>query len=237
MDNKELSLLIDSFKGYRDLLAPVQKNLSDFVGTYDVMRENIEKLNSSFAGDVKAKLEELFKQMSTQSAKANDLASQVEKLTNSANRYTTEVGNFVALIDKVNSKLAPLLELEKKAENQISRIEQLLEEKTNNYDLKALQGALDKYNNEVKNVSSFINKDVGKIIEESHTSLVDMKGGIDELVKKRNDEKETLSTLISSYKATENYLKQITEGRDVNEAYIFETLDKWAVSRGVKHKK
>jgi len=237
MDNKELTELIQSFKGYRDLLAPVQKNLQDFAGTYDSMRENIEKLNASFAGDLKAKVEELFKQMSGQAGKANDLSSQIEQLTQSAAKYTGQVGLFVAQLERIESRLSAVLDLEKRAEAQIDRLDALLEEKRKSYNLKELQAALDRYNVEVKKVSAFINTDVGAIIQESHDSLVDMKGGIDALVKKRTDEQETLQSLVNSYRATENYLKTITENRDVNEAYMFEVLDKWAVSRGVKGKK
>jgi len=237
MDNKELQLLIDSFKGYRDLLAPIQKNLAEFAGTYDAMKENIEKLNSSFEGDFKAKVEELFKQMTKESSKANDLSSQIERLTSSANRYTNDVGTFLNKLEKVESRLSAIVELEKKAEGQLNRLDSLLEEKRKSYNLAQLTSALDKYNDEVKKVAGFINKDVGGIIEESHTSIMDMKGGIDDLVKKRTDENETLTSLIESFKATENYLKQITETRDVNEAYMYEILDKWAVSRGVKGRK
>jgi len=237
MDNKELQTLIDSFKGYRDLLAPIQRNLAEFVGTYDAMRENVEKLNSSFEGDFKSKVEDLFKQMTAQAGKANDLSSQIERLTSSANRYTNEVGGFLNKLEKVENRLSAIVELEKKAEGQIGRLDALLEEKRKSYNLNQLTTALDKYNEEVKKVAGFINTDVGGIIEESHASLMSMKGGVDDLIKKRSDENETLQTLIDSFKATENYLKQITESRDVNEAYMYEVLDKWAMNRGVKGRK
>jgi len=236
MDNKELTQLIDSFKGYRDLLAPISRNLSEFVGTYDAMRQNIESLNSSFEGDFKSKVEELFKQMTAQSAKANDLSSHVEKLASTTDRYTQSVGGFLAKLEKIENRLSAITTLEQKAEGQIGRLDALLTEKSKSYNLNQLTQSLDKYNDEIKKVAGFINKDVGGIIEESHAGLMSMKGGIDELVKKRSDEQETIRTLIESYKATESYLKTITESRDVNEAYMYEVLDKWAASRGVKTK-
>ena len=237
MNNTELQSLIESFKGYRDLLAPIQKNLGDFMGTYDAMRDNIEKLNSSFAGDLKAKIEDLFKEMATQAGKANDLSGQIDKLASSAAKYTSEVGAFVARFSKIEERLSAILELEKRAEAQIGRLDALLEEKTKNYNLKDLQAALDKYNEEIKKVSAFVNKDVGSIILESVDSLQSMKGGIDELIRQKGDEQDTLKSLLASYRATGDYLKKLTENRDVNEAYMFEVLDKWALERGVKVKK
>jgi len=236
MNNTELNQLIASFKGYRDLLVPIQKNLGDFMGTYDAMRENIEKLNSSFAGDLKAKIEDLFNEMALQAGKANNLSGQIDKLAGSAAKYTTEVGAFVARFAKIEERLAAILELEKRAEQQIDRLDTLLQEKSKNYNLKELQTALDKYNDEIKKVSSFVNKDVGSIITESADSLASMKGGIDALVASRGEEKDTLKSLLASYKTTGDYLKKITEGNDINEAYMFEVLDKWAQHRGVKTK-
>jgi len=237
MNNQELQQLITSFKGYRDLLVPVTKNLTDFMGTYDVMRENIDKLQSSFSGDIKASLEDLFKQMSAGASKANELSSQIDKLTAAASSYTSQVGNALSSLTKIEQRLSAVTDIEKRAEGQLARLDELLQEKTKSYNLKDLQGALDKYNDEVKKVSAFINKDVSSIILESHDSVLQLKGGIDELVKKRSDEHETLQSLLKSHTATENYLKSITESRDVNEAYMFEILDKWALSRGVKAKK
>ena len=48
MNKSDIQILIDSFKGYRDLLSPIQKNLSDFVQTFEFIRFDIEKLNTAF---------------------------------------------------------------------------------------------------------------------------------------------------------------------------------------------
>ena len=63
MENAEVKELIESFKAYRELLVPVLKNLNDFIGTYDAMRENVEKVNAAFDGNFGARLDDIFKQM------------------------------------------------------------------------------------------------------------------------------------------------------------------------------
>jgi len=237
IENKELNQLITSFKGYRDTLAPIQKNLGDFADTYETMKTSIEKLNESFAGDMKRTLEDLFKQMTTQSGKANDLSSHIEKLTNSASKYTGEVSKLVAILERVEGRLGSLVELEGRAEAQIGRLDELLAERAKSYNLKELQQSLDRYSGEVKKVAGFINNDIGSVLVDSVDSLNNMKGGVEALVKKREGESATLKQLVDSYKTTEQYLKNITENNDVNEAYMFDILDKWAESRRVKTKK
>ena len=43
--------------------------------------------------------------------------------------------------------------------------------------------------------------------------------------------------LVETYKSSNELLKKIVEKQDVNEAYIFDILDKWAEERKVKIKK
>ena len=58
MDKTEdLKTLIDAFIGYRDLLTPIQSGLSDFLETYNGVRDDIEKLNSAFDGSAQSNLQ------------------------------------------------------------------------------------------------------------------------------------------------------------------------------------
>ncbi|MCL2798372.1 MAG: hypothetical protein FWD58_10040 [Firmicutes bacterium] len=236
MDN-ELKDLIESFKGYRDLLVPVQRNLADFTATYDAMKENIDKLNASFGGDVKQKVEDVFRQMSGQAAKAADLSSRIDQLAASANRYAAEMNSLVGIFAKIEERLTAVNALEGRAEAQIARIEAILEEKSKSYNLKELQAALDRYNQDVKKVADFINKDVADTMKASHDRLDAMKNGLDGVVKARSGEGATLEKLMQSFSASEGFLKRISEKADVNEAYVFELLDRWAESRKVKTKR
>ncbi|MCL2062145.1 MAG: hypothetical protein FWH03_05955 [Firmicutes bacterium] len=236
MESNQMKALIESFKGYRDLLAPIQKNLADFTNTYDSMRENVEKLNASFGGDLKAKLEEIFKQMSGQAGKAADLSGRIDQLAKSAHTYASEVGSMVALFSKIEERLGAVLDIEGRAEAQIARLDTLLEEKTKSYNLKELQSALESYNRDVKKVSEFINKDVADTLMGSRETLDAIKGGIDQLVKARTDENASLEKLMQSYGASEQFLQKLIEKEDVNEAYLFEILDRWAETRRVKIK-
>jgi len=237
MDKNDLNALIESFRGYRDLLAPIQKNLMDFTATYDNMSENVDKLNTSFGGDVKKKLDELFNRMSAQVAKATDLASQINRFTESADKYASGVNSFAVLFGKMEERLNKVMSLESRVEEQIARLDEIIEQKARTYNLKELQHALDRYGEDVKTVTQFINKDVTEILMQSRENLISIKGGIDGIVKSRTAEDTTLENLLDSNRATEAFLKKITENRDVNEAYLFETLDKWAESRSVKMKK
>ncbi|MDR1093480.1 MAG: hypothetical protein LBL66_04955 [Clostridiales bacterium] len=234
MDNEELKSLIGSFKAYRDLLTPIQKNLADFIGTYEAMRENIDKLNAAFGGDVRAKLDDIFRQMSGQAGKAADLSSQIDRFGGAANRYASEVGALGAMLSKIEERLNAVNAIEGRAEAQISRLDAVLAEKTKSYNLKELQTALDSYNRDVRRVGEFINKDVADTLFDSRNKLETIKSGLDGVVKAQNGESANLAKLMESFTSSEQLLKKITEKKDVDEAYIFEILDRWAESRRVK---
>ena len=229
--------MIESFKGYRDLLVPIQKNLNDFMGTYDAMSENIAKLNASFGSDLKGKIDDIFKQMSSQASKMADFAQNIDKLTTNANRYASEVGNLMGLFSKIEDRLSKINDLEKKAESQIARLDDILEEKSKSYNLKELQTALGQYNTDVKKIGEFINKDIADTLMGSKESLDTIKNGLEDVVKVYSGDNTTMEKLLENSVASEALLRKIVEEKDVNEAYIYDILDKWAEDRKVKTKK
>lgn len=237
MDNKELKELIESFKGYRDLIGPIQKNLNEFLDTYQNMQSNIDSLNASFGSDLKTKLEDLFKQMTAQASKANDLASKVEQLSSSANKYAGEVNAVANKFGEVERRLSAVSELDKRVESQLSKLDSVLEEKSRVYNLKDLEKALNEYNKDIKQVSAFLNTDIAKTLIDSKASVDSIKGGLEEIVRRYKDEDTTLEKLLKSHMASTDFLRKITESSDINEAYLFDVLDRWAESRRVKIKK
>lgn len=235
MDN-ETKQLIESFKEYRDLLTPIQRNLSEFVGTYDTMRQSVDGLSAAFGGDLKAALDTLLGKMSKEAQKAADLGSQIDRLTGAADKYAQGVDALVRQFAKIEQRLTALNDLDQRAAAQVSRLDAVLEEKSKSYNLKELQGALDSYSRDIKKVGDFLNKDVAETLMGSRGRLDEIKGGLDAMVATKRGEGETLEKLLSAYSASGEFLKKIVEGQDVNEAYLFEVLDRWAAARKVKTK-
>ena len=230
----ETKQLIESFKAYRDLLTPIQRNLSEFIGTYDTMRQSVEDLSAAFGGDLKESLDSLLGKMSKEAQKAADLSGQIDKLSGAAVQYAQGVDTLVKQFSKIEQRLSTLSDLDQRASAQVARLDAVLEEKSKSYNLKELQGALDNYNRDIKKVGDFLNKDVADTLLSSRGKLDEIKGGLDAFVLKQRGEGETLEKLLSAYNASGGFLKKIAEGQDVNEAYLFEVLDRWAAARKVK---
>jgi DNA repair ATPase RecN len=237
MDNKELSVLIESFKAYRDLLTPVQSGLNDFIDTYDSVKENIDKLNTAFGGDVKDNLQSIYKTLSSQAEKASDLSSRIDQFVKMANKYTADVSRLLDMFSKVSERITAVNDLENKAEAQIGRLDALIEEKTKTYNVKELQRTLDSYNTNVQRVGDFINKDVAETLIQSQKKLETIKEDLNGISGKQSGGNAHLEKLLESYANSEALLRKIAEKEDVNEAYIFEILDRWAEERKVKTKK
>ena len=96
MDN-EIKSLITTFKEYRDLLTPVEKNLKEFSLSFESISEDIKNLNSSFDGNLQSKLDKIYGELSSQAGKAKNLASQVDAFMSSTARYISSIDNLIRM--------------------------------------------------------------------------------------------------------------------------------------------
>ncbi len=237
MENSEVNALIDAFIGYREMLVPIQNDMHDFLETYDALKNDVEKIDKAFSGDVQGKLTEIYKTLSSQAEKSEALTRKVDEFLKSTSQYTEEVSKLMSMFETIQNKISAVNDIESKAEEQISRLDDILEEKKRNYDLKDLKNSLDKYNANLQSVSEFINDDVAKNIVENTKTIQEIKSGNTNVVTHLMEEKSSIEELSENYKATNALLKKILEKNDVNEEYIFEIIDKWAEDRKVKTKK
>lgn len=233
MDNHDARVLIDAFKAYRDLLEPIQESLHDFAQTYDSLRSDIGKLNTAFEGDIQGNLDKIYKNLSRQAETASDLSGRIDQFVKVTAKYTADFARLVGLLEKTEERLKAVNELEAKAEEQIGKLDAILEEKKRNYNVRELQKTLDAYNANVQKVSEFINKDVAEALADNYKKLDGIRTGGDNLAKLIESENSKVETLLATYTSTNELLKRAVEKEDLNEAYIFDILDKWAERRKV----
>ncbi len=146
MDNKELNSLIDAFIGYREMLVPIQTDLSEFLNTYTALKGDIDKLSNSFSDDAKSKLDEIYKSLAVQAQKSEELTKKVDQFLKSSTKYTDEIEKLITTFDSIGNRLSNINEIEKKAETQIGKLDSILEEKKKSYNLKELEKSLESYN-------------------------------------------------------------------------------------------
>ena len=237
MENSEVNALIDAFIGYREMLVPIQNDMHDFLETYDALRNDVDKLDAAFSGDVQGKLQQIYKTLADQAEKSEALVRKVDEFLKSTTKYTEEVENLMTMFESIQGRISAVNELETKAEEQISKLDEVLEEKRKNYDLKDLKKSLDQYNANLQNVNDFINKDVAENIVENSKAIQEIKSGSENIVKRLEEEKSSVEKLTEVYSSSNALLKKIVEKNDVNEEYIFDIIDKWAEDRKVKTKK
>ena len=234
---EDIKTLINAFIGYRELLTPIQNGLADFLETYNGVRDDIEKLNSAFDGSAQNNLQSIAKTLAAQAEKSTDLSSRIEQFAKATNRYVSQVDNLVSLLERTEQKIAAINEIENKASAQLKKLDAVIEEKKINYNLRDLQRSLEGYDNNVKKVSDFINKDVAEVLSENARKIEEIKQGEEELQKNLVEEKSSVEELLETARKNNEVLRRIVEASDVNEEYIYTVIDKWAQSRKVKTKK
>lgn len=232
----DLNALIQAFLGYRDMLAPVLDSLTQFVETYDGLRADIDTLNNAFSGDVKGKLQQIYDTLSEQAARSGDLASQIDRFVTLGASYVTEMSKLSAAFGKVQDSLGTVGELEKKADEQLHKLDTIIAEKRTNYNIKDLQRSLENYNHSVQKVSDFINKDVGQALADSNSRLDAIRSQNEVLAKEMGRSGQAVEALTAEYRQNNLLLTKLTEQNDVDRAYLYELLDHWADERGVKRK-
>lgn len=233
MDNNEAKVLIESFRAYRELLTPIQESLHEFAGTYDSLKNDIGKLNTAFEGDIQGNLDKIYKNLSRQAENASDLSSRIDQFVKVTAKYTSDFARLIQLLEKVEERLSAVNELESKAEEQIGKLDAILEEKKRSYNVRELQKTLDNYNANVQKVSEFINKDVAESLANNYQKLDGIRNGNETLTKLIEAENAKVDTLLETYMSTNELLKRAVEKEDLNEDYIFDILDKWAKTRKV----
>lgn len=237
MENKEIKELVEAFKGYRDLITPIAQNLNEFSYAFEGMKQDIKNLNSTFGGDIQGKLNKIFEDLSLQAEKSKTLAIEIDNFSSKTKVYLTAIDGVTDALKKVEERISLANNIEKKAEEQIVKLDTLIEEKKQNYDIKELQKNLEAYNIGVEKVSEYINKDVVESLKSSGETIASIKNKNESVFETLMEEKESIEKLVQEYQKNNQLLKKIVENDDVNEDYIFEILDKWAQDRKVKTKK
>ena len=234
---EEVKSLIESFREYRDLLTPITENLRDFADTYDGLKGDIERLSAAFEGDVTGNLDRIYKTLSSEAAKAQSLSQEIDRFLAQSEKYEGELSALTATLGKLEGTLDALSRLEQDAETQIGKLESTLVERRKNYNLKELERTVANYQAGVAKISEFINRDVASSLQQNNDKLGAIKEGVDGIRAEMQEEDRTIESLVASFRATSDLLKNVTEGERVNEAYIYDILDRWAADRGVKRKK
>ena len=238
MESKnELTILINSFKEYRDMITPIESCLKDFSETYKNLSEDIAELNNSIGGNIQEKLDKIYKDLSSQADKSKSLSSQIDRFVSATNHYVSQVDAVINLCGTIEKKIGSIDDIQKKAELQIEKLNLIIEDKKKNYNLKQLEKNLETYNVGVQQVTEYINKDVAKVLEDNSSKITEIHKSNKDILDSLTAEKESIVSLVENYRTTNNLLKQVVENEGVNEEYIYTILDKWADSRQVKTKK
>ena len=201
------------------------------------VRDDIEKLNAAFDGSAQSNLQAIAKTLAMQAEKSTDLSSRIEQFAKATNKYVTQIDSLVSILEKTEQKLVSINEIENKASAQLKKLDEVIEEKKISYNLRDLQRSLEGYDNNVRKVSDFINKDVADVLSENAKKIDEIRKGEEALQKDLLMEKETVEQLLVGSQQTTELLKKIADTKDVNEEYIYAVIDKWAESRKVKTKK
>lgn len=236
MDN-DIKMLIDTFKEYRDLITPIEQSLRSFSLSFDGISEDLKSLKSGLDGDVQSKLDKIYKELSSSSEKTKLLSQDVDRFLSSTGKYVSGVDKIVTMCENIEKKLSLLNSIEERANNQIDKLNTIIEDKKKTYDIKGLERKLEQYNVGVEKVSEYINTDVVETLKNNSDTISQIRDKNNSIFEAINEERGSIDKLVESYNNSSKLLKKVVESNDVNEEYIYEILDKWAESRRVKTKK
>ena len=238
MENEtQIKELINAFVEYRNLFEPIEHNLRNFADTYENMRADIQQLSQSFDGNIQKKLDAIYADLSKQFEKSKDLSSQIDAFKQKTDSFAEKLKNLTNIFDGIENRIAKIDEIEKRATEQIDKLEAIAEQKRKMYNLKDLEKNIEAYNTNVQKISEYINKDIAVALKNNDEKITAIKDKSESVLENLLAEKSNIKELVETYNQTNSLLKTITEKQDVNEQYVFDIIDTWAKTRGVKTKK
>lgn len=99
-----------------------------------------------------------------------------------------------------------------------------------------MQRSLENYNANVQKISDYINREVAGVLADNSKSIERIQRDNESIVRRLDEEGGDIKTLIETFRSSNDMLKRVVESQEVNEAYMFDILDKWAESRRIKIK-
>ena len=235
--SEDMKELINAFSEYRDMLIPVKDSLKSMVESYDSLRDDLDRLNGEFGDSMHEKLDKIYDTISSQAAKSAILTKSIDTFLSNSNKYSSQIESAVKGISEVQQHLNTLNDIENKAQEQLKKLDTIIEEKKISYNIKDLERSLENYNNNAQRLSEFINKDVADALKQNSGEIENIKKANKVIEEKIEDERKDIIQILAEVRASNEMLKNSIEAADVNEAYIYDILDKWAELRHVKIKK
>lgn len=237
MENKEIQELVEAFKGYRDLITPIEQNLREFSNSFESIKQDLSNMNESFDGNISSKLDKIYKDLSNQAEKSKSLTSQIDRFSNATNSYISGVDRLMSSLNQIQEKIKQVDSIQELADKQVERLNTIIDEKKKNYDIKQLQRSLDSYNTGVQKINEYINKDIAETLKSNNDKVLQIQDKTYSIFENIVSEKQDINKLIETYSQSNELLKKVVENNTVNQEYIYEMLDKWAEERNVKIKK
>lgn len=229
--------LLTAFKEYRDMLIPVKDSLKEMVDTYESIHADIEKLNGTVGESVSNKLNRIYESMEGQAKKSEALTSAINAFVKNSESYSSKIISAIDTFSKMQESLSELNALEEKASEQLKKLDEIIEDRKINVNIKELSKSLDSYNLNVQKISEYINKDIASTLTKNSEELESIKIENEKTAKRLEDQGGSIAALLEELRASNALLKNAVENNDINEAYLFDALDRWAESRKLKIKK
>lgn len=236
-ENEDLKKLIDSFIAYRNLLAPLQESLKAVGDTYEAIKNDLDSLSRSLSGNAAGQLEKIQSVLNAQAKNGLELSKKIDEFASGSDRYTQAVNKMTSKFAEISKRIEDADEIERQAEELIGKLDNLVSEKRQSYNLKDLQRALEVYNKNVEKVSDFINKDVGEVLSDNAEKIEAIKRQNEALTDAVAEQGKSIAQLTATFTETSALLKKTVESGSVNEQYLFDAFDRWAADRKVKIKK
>ena len=233
----DIKQLIETFSSYRNLLAPLQESLHNLAQTYGAIREDLDNLSKNLSGNASGQLDKIHATLSSQAKSGAELAQKIGEYADAGDRYSRAVADMTQRFGEIASKLDAINQIEKTAEGIMDRLEELVEEKRATYNVKELQRSLDTYNKNVEKISEFINKDIASVLAQNAEKIEAIRRENEALATVVGEQGKAVSELTATFAETSLLLRKAVESGSVNEEYIFDAFDKWAVDRKVKIKR
>lgn len=218
--NEILTQIINHFVEERELLTQSVKGIEEFTSTYSELKTFLD----DFKGNTNISVSD---NLSTIGNELNLINTTVNNYNeNLSDKYKTLQEDFGKLLKKYES----LTTSQDKLTNFIGKIDKFMQVLTN-FDLNKIITNLNESQTKVESLIDLVETDLKNQIETNNTQIKNAINSFNLFIETSKNQQTAVEEIAQETKATNALLQKMSKSNNINEAVLFELMDKWSEER------
>lgn len=220
LKSEVLTQIINHFAEERELLSQSVQGIEEFVKTYTELKIFLDDFKGKENINVSDNLSNINKELNAMNEIVNSYNS------NLSGKYKKLQEDF----DQLLKKYQTLETSQKKLTNFVDKIDNFMQVLTK-LDLNEMAASLNNNQTKVEKLNALVEKDLKEQIEKNNKNVQSVIISFKQFIEASKKQQTEVNKIAQETKVTNDLLKEMSKSNNINQAVLFELMDKWAEER------